>query len=83
MLKKIRGYSDKFFLFLDRTGILEMIDFVKDLIYARSVNHKTFLITLLLWGSALFTTLFTAFKIILMNTDDYIKAFGLIDFKDV
>jgi len=71
-LSSIRSFVDKFFFRLDRSGGLEAIDFVKDLIYTGNVDHKSYEITLFLWAFVLITPLFTASQIAIMSAEEYV-----------
>jgi len=48
-------------------SLAEFIDFIKDINYAYSVNHKSYIISLLLWVFSLFGVIYTAINILLMT----------------
>ena len=63
-------------------GVLDIIDFLKDLYYVVTYPHQSYLITILFWISLLFTIVYSIIKVAFMNKSEYIKEYGLKDFKD-
>ena len=73
----------KWLKLFDRCGILEIIDFGKDLYYVIDKPHKTFGMAILLWISTLLSVFLTAIPIVFMRTQEFVDIFGLKEFKDV
>lgn len=71
---------DRILKFVDRCGILEVIDFGKDLFYVVSKPHKTLGITILLWIATLISVFLTAIPIMFMSTQEFVDLYGLKDF---
>lgn len=69
-------------LTVQRWGILNMIDFSKDLYYTVSYPHKTQSITILIWISLMLSITISVCTISVMSMHDYIREFGLFDFED-
>ena len=53
--------------YIERNGILDFVDFVKDVRYAVVTPHKSIILTICLWVSTLFTVIFTTLIILNMS----------------
>ena len=60
---------------LENTGIIEMIDFIKDIYYVVTQYHDNQLVIYLLWSSALFTVVFDIVEVSLMSNQTFFKLY--------
>ena len=65
---------------LESVGIFEIVDFLKDLYYAISYQHKSWFINVMLWFTLLYTIVYTILKISFMTAKEYVDEFGRNDF---
>lgn len=68
-------------MFIDRCGLLEIIDFSKDIYYVVYKPHTKLSVVILLWISTLLSVLYTAISILFMSTQEFTDLYGLYDFK--
>lgn len=57
-------------------AVVEIADFVKDVVYAYTKDHASYGITLLLWTFSVFAMIQTIVNILLMSQHTYRKTFG-------
>jgi len=64
-------------------SITEILDFIKDVLYAANGMHKTLVIAILIWIFALFAIVYTAFEIMFLTREFYKEVFGDEDLKEL
>ena len=57
-------------------GFLEVVDLAKDLYYVVCFEHKSLLITILLWFFALFYVSFTSLSILVLTQQQFREIYG-------
>lgn len=84
-MNKLKPAIERLFTFVEFYGrsITEIIDLIKDVFYAVSVDHASQVITVMLWFFSLFAIIFSSILILLMTQKQYIDAYGIDDLKHI